>query len=153
TLKAALTTAGLNDGDVIQIEPNSSPGGLLNAYVPAVKYLTIQGDPAFDVKSIPLFSVDDIVNIGSAQQGFTLKNVQVWTDGGTLEFFTDCTITGARIKTYNDAGTAIRLDGTSAAVIRNSYFEESSTVSKQTTLMLVEPASGSHNRITDNQFV
>jgi hypothetical protein len=36
TLHAALTTPGLNAGDVIQIEPNASPGQLHNADGPAV---------------------------------------------------------------------------------------------------------------------
>src|SRR5262245_8366684 len=46
TLQAALTTPGLAAGDVIQIEPGSTPGQITGAALkmPAVANLTIQGD-------------------------------------------------------------------------------------------------------------
>src|SRR5262249_55530549 len=138
TLQAALNTPGLNAGDVIQIEPNSSPGTLVS--VPAVKNLTIQGDPAADVQSIPFF-VASSVSIGSAQQGLTLKNVQVDIQNGPLTFTADGTIKGCRIK--NDfAGTAIYLNGTSAAVISDSYIENDNPLSQDSFLIFVHAAAG-----------
>jgi hypothetical protein len=152
TLHDALTKPGLNAGDIIQIEPNSSPGQLFGNDVPAVKNLTIQGVPAFDVQSIPFFSVVDSVMIGSAEQGFTLKNVQVDIQFGDIEFHADGAITGCRFK--NDSvGTPIFLVGTSAAVISNCYFENANPNDQGFDLLYLLPAPGSHNRITDNQFV
>jgi hypothetical protein len=152
TLHDALTTPGLTAGDVIQIEPNSSPGHIVNGDIPAVKNLTIQGDPAADVQSIPFFFLDSPVFIGSAQQGFTLKSVEVDIQNGTLEFLADGAITGCRIR--NDfAGIALALVGTSAATISNSNIENANAQNQSNSLVAVEPADGSHNRITDNQFV
>jgi hypothetical protein len=152
TLQAALTAPGIHAGDMIQIEPNSSPGQLNNNDIPQVMNLTVQGDPAFDVRSIPLFTTDSPVFIGSAQQGFTLKNVEVDIQNGTLQFTADSTITGCMIA--NDfAGTAISLQGTSGAVISNCYIVNSQFQDQQALLLDVQPASGSHNRITDNQFL
>jgi hypothetical protein len=152
SLQAALDSPGLNAGDVIQIEPGSSPGHILNTDLPDVRNLTIRGDPAYSVQSIPYFFLDSAVVIGSTQQGFTLKNVELDTQGGTLQFDTDGTITGCRIQ--NDfAGTAIDLNGTSAAVITGSYFENANPMSNSSSLVTVEPAPASSNRITDNQFV
>ncbi len=152
TLHAALTMPGLNAGDVIQIEPNSSPGPVHNADIPAVKNLTIQGNSAFDVQSIPFFSLADFVSIGPTRQGFTLKNVQVDIQVASLQFTADGTITGCRIKD-DFAGTALELAGTSAAVISDSYIESANPQSVHNVLLSVSSANGSHNRITDNQFV
>jgi hypothetical protein len=151
SLHDALTAPGLNAGDIIQIEPNSSPGQLVDADVPAVRNLTIQGDPAFGVQSIPYLTVGDEVEIGPAQQGFTLKNVQVDVQTGDFYFTADGTITGSRIKNDYD-NTPIYLRGTNAAVISNSYVENANP-QDQYDLLKVEPANGSHNRITDNTFV
>jgi len=107
SLQNALALPAHNAGDVIQIEPNSTPKSLFNYFIPAVKNLTIQGDPSFDVQSIPYFYVEDNVIIGTAQQGFTLKNVQVDIQLGTVQFNADGTITGCRIKS-DFAGTAPR---------------------------------------------
>jgi len=152
TLHDALTKPGLNAGDIIQIEPNSSPGQLFSNDVPLLKNLTIQGDPALDVQSIPFFSVVDSVIIGPAEQGFTLKNVQVDIKFGDIEFHADGSITGCRIK--NDSvGTPLYLVGTSAAVISNCYIENANPNDQGFDLLYLLPAPGSHNRITDNQFV
>jgi hypothetical protein len=154
TLQGALTTPGLNAGDVIQIEPGSSPGQIVSTDVPAIQNLTIQGDPASDVQSIPYFVV--IGNSGaidSARQGFTLKSVEVDIQNGTLLFTADFTITGCRIKDDVVGGQAITLQGTSAAVISDCYIENSSPLNQNASLVSVMPANGSHNRITDNQFV
>jgi hypothetical protein len=153
SLHTALTTPGLNAGDVIQIEPNSSPGLLVNADVPGIKNLTIQGDAAFDVHSIPFFHIGDNVTIQPNAQGFTLKNVEVDIQNGDLAFQADCTITRSVIQNNFDGGEAISLAGTSAAVISNCYIENSNPLVQFDDLLYVTPASGSHNLITDNQFV
>src|SRR5262249_23274658 len=144
------TTPGLHAGDVIQIEPNSNPGTLQTADIPAIKNLAIQGDPASDVQSIPSF-VADSVKIGAAQQGFTLKNVQVDIQNGSLQFTADGTITGCRITNDFD-GTCMSLLGTSAFVISNSYIQNANARGEGD-LLDVQPVVGSHNQISDNKFV
>jgi len=153
TLSDALTTSGLHAGDIIQIEPGSSPGPLETADIPLLKNLTIQGDPAFGVQSIPSF-VADQVTIGSALQGFTLKNVQFdIPQNGLLNIKTDVTITNSRIQNDNAQNAAMVLSGTTASVISNCTIENASSQDYGNDLVEIDPAAGSHNRITDNQFV
>jgi hypothetical protein len=153
TLQAALTTPGLSAGDVIQIEPNSSPGHIHNADIPAFQNLTIQGDAAFEVQSIPYFFLDDTVIITNAQQGFTLKNVEFDTYKGGLDLAADGTITGARITNELPLQWAVLLQATTAAVISNSYFENDNALMVGSLLKVLDPPAGSHNLITDNQLV
>jgi hypothetical protein len=152
TLQAALTKQGFNPGDVIQIEQGSNPGNIVHTDIPAVQNLTIQGDAGTDLQLIPYFFLIDSVAIGAAQQGLTLKHLNFDTLGGNLQFTADSTITGCHIQNDFD-GTAISLQGTSAAVISDSYIENTSPLNQFNTLVAVAPASGSHNRIMDNQFV
>src|SRR5262245_49110237 len=80
TLQAALTTAGLVSGDVIQIEPGSAPGNVVNANFTtaftSAASLTIQGDPAAGVFGTPLFTISDATTIGAAST-LNLKNVNL----------------------------------------------------------------------------
>jgi hypothetical protein len=151
TLQNALQ-AGLQPGDVVQIEPGSTPGSIFNGDIPQVKNLTIQGDPAYDVQSIPYFLTGSPVFIDSAQQGFTLKNLEIDTQQGTLEFIADGTITGCRIANEY-SGISVAFQGTSAAVVRDSYFANINPANQTNSLVTFQPADGSHNRVSDNQFV
>ena len=152
SLQAALSTPGLKAGDVIQIEPGSSPGHIVNADLPMLQNLTIQGDPAADVKTIPYVFLDDFVTIGPAQEGFTLRHLELDILNASVQLNADATITDCRIKD-DFAGTALDLDGTAAAVIGDSYIVSSNSASKSNNLVTVEAPSGSHNLITNNQFV
>src|SRR5262249_25630936 len=143
SLHNALVVPGLNNGDIIQIEPGSTPGHIVNADIPAVSNLTIQGNPAFDVQSIPYFFLDDNVTIGSAQHGFTLYNVEFDAFQGNLQFTTNGTITGCRMK--NDADVplpAIFLTGGPGALITNSYFENLNPLFQYNVFLWVAPAAG-----------
>jgi hypothetical protein len=152
TLHDALTTPGLQNGDVIQIEPGSIPGTIVGGDLPAVQHLTIQGDPNSDLQAVPYFYLDSKVLITPALQGFTLKHAQLDTLNGTLDFLTDGTITDCRIEN-NFNGISVALQGTSAAVIRDTYFENANPLNQGNSLVTVQPADGSNNLITDNQFV
>jgi hypothetical protein len=151
TLQAAFAAPGLKAGDVIQIEPGSSPGRIHNADVPLVKNLTIQGDPSSDLVSIPYFFLDDEAKIGSAQTGFTLKHLEIDVVGGTLQFMANGAITGCQVKN-EFAGIGVELLGTSAAVISDSTLENANPPSSVGDLVQLTPAANSHNLITDNQF-
>src|SRR5580704_1874007 len=56
TLQDALSTAGLATGNIIQIEPGSTPGNV-TATSPPVANLTITGDPAAALSAIPQFAL------------------------------------------------------------------------------------------------
>src|SRR4051812_28750401 len=77
TLKAALTTGAHSFGEVIQIEPGSAPGSVsgVDLATPGVNNLTIRGNPAAPLASIPQFLVTSAAQIGPAERGFTFKNV------------------------------------------------------------------------------
>jgi hypothetical protein len=152
SLKAALTTPGLKAGDVIQIEPGSSPGHIANADLPLLQNLTIQGDPAANVQSIPYFFLDDLVTIGATQAGLNLKHVEFDILNASILLNADATITDCRIKD-DFAGTALDLQGTTAAVISDSYIVSANSASQSNELVTVDAPSGSHNRITNNQLV
>src|SRR5262249_11744818 len=77
TLQDALTTPGLNSGDVIQIQHDSVPGTLVSAAIPAVANLTVQGEPGYNSANIPAFTIQASVIIGTAQAGFTLTGVNL----------------------------------------------------------------------------
>jgi hypothetical protein len=151
TLHDALTVPGLNAGDFIQIEPHADPGPIGTGDIPALKNLTIQGDPAFDVQSIPYF-VADAATIGSAQKGITFENVQIDIQNGPLVIGTDAIFTRCLIMNDN-VGTAMVLSGTTAAVISNCFIENTNPLDDLSDLVQVDPAAGSHNLITDNQFL
>jgi hypothetical protein len=152
TLQGALNLPSFKPGDVVQIEPGSSPGHILDADIPNVQNLTIQGDPAADQSSIPYFFLDDHVSIDTTRQGFTFKRLQFDITTDTLQFLVNATIADCHVKN-DSAGEAIEVDGPTAAVISDSYFESSNQNSQQTDLLRVYSPANSHNRITDNQFV
>jgi hypothetical protein len=149
SLKAALTTPGLKAGDVIQIEPGSSPGHIAHADIPLLQNLTIQGDPMADVQSIPYFYLDDLVTIVATQQGLTLKHVEFDILNASILLNANATIADCRIKD-DFAGTALDLQGTTAAVISDSYIVSANSASQSNELVTVDAPSGSHNRITNN---
>jgi hypothetical protein len=149
TLHALLTQANVQSGDVIQVEPNSTPGHITDADIPNVQNLTIQGDPTADRSSIPYFFLDTPVFIGTIRQGFTLKHVQFDITNGSLQLRGNSTISDCHVK--NDfAGLAIELDEPNAAVVSDSYIESQTPNS---TLLTLISAANTHNRITDNQLV
>ncbi len=110
TLHAALTTGVHSAGEVIQIEPGSHPGVVGNADLtaPGVANLTIQGDPNAPLTAIPTFTVSNVVTIGSAESGFTLKNVNVeLMTAASFSFDSSTTITGSAIVSYSGPPTSI----------------------------------------------
>jgi hypothetical protein len=152
TLHDALTIPSIQQGDVIQIEPGSNPGTIVGGDLPGVQNLTIQGDPTADLQAVPYFYLASKVYITPQLQGFTLKHAELNTFNGTLDFITDGTITDCRIE--NDfKGISVALQNTSAAVISDTYFENANPANVGNSLVTVQPKDGSHNVITDNQFV
>jgi hypothetical protein len=152
TLADLLNNANVQNGDVIQIEPGSTPGHIADADIPKLQNLTIQGDPAADLSSIPYFYLDNDVFIDTTRQGLNFTHVQFDITSGTLHVLVNSTITDCHVK--NDfAGEGIEVDGPTAAVISDSYIESDNSNSQQTNLLRVVSSANSHNRITDNQLV
>jgi hypothetical protein len=119
TLKAALTTPGLTAGNVIQIEPGSAPGAIVNANLPAVQSLTIQGDPAAAAANLPAITINDAVTIDASRAGFMFFNVNLVLQGGALHFNANAAINNSFIVS-NFAGSAVTFNGTTAARLVNS---------------------------------
>lgn len=131
SLSQALTTTGVASGDIIQIEPNSSPGTISDSDLPAVTNLTIRGHPAFPAAELPAFSTFTSLTIDSNQAGFTLQNVNLILDAG-LAFNANGTISSSRI--LNLFG-GITLNGTSAAILRDN--------------LIISHGSGTSNGLVD----
>jgi hypothetical protein len=147
-----LNQANVQSGDVIQIEPGSTPGHIVDADIPNVPNLTIQGDPNSDLISMPEVFLDDNVTIDTTRQGFSFKHLQFDITNGTLQLLANSAITDCHVK-VDFAGEGIEVDGPTAAVISDSYFETDNPQSSQADLLRVATPGSSHNRITDNQFV
>jgi hypothetical protein len=154
SLHTALTTPGLAVGDVIQIEPGSLPGALQSNDLPAIANLTIQGDAAYTLASIPGFYITSPVNVRASQSGFTLHDVNVGLAGtGSLRFSTIATITSSSIVDLNSrAPNALVFAGTTD-VLENSTLVNNSTLPTGSSLLLVNPVTGSSNSITGNTFL
>jgi hypothetical protein len=151
TLRAALTTSGLAAGDVIQIEPGSAPGGLKNADLPALASLTIQGDPAVAASELPAFTVEDAVAIASSQAGFTLKNVNVVLQGGGLDFQANFTLANSLVTDNFTGGDGIKLDNTTAGVVRNSTIVNGNTANDHSLIHVID-AGNNHNLISGDNI-
>jgi Domain of unknown function (DUF4214)/Protein of unknown function (DUF1565) len=151
SLQAALTAPGLSAGDVIQIEPGSSPGHVHNADIPTLANLTIRGDASSDLQSIPGFSFDDTIYMGTARPSFTFKNVQMNVVGGPLMFTANDSVIGCQINN-SYVGDAIQITGTSSFVMSGSIVANTNSANTLHSLVKVQPADGSHNRFTDNRF-
>jgi hypothetical protein len=154
TLQAALTTSGLVAGDVIQIEPGSAPGSITNADLPALKNLTLQGDPAVNSLSIPQFTLSDAVVVGASQAGFTLRGVNVGLTGaGSLTLNTSASVLNSSlVDLSSSAAVALTFSGHSD-VLSGSTFVNDAPLPINTALVLVTPTSGSSNVLTNNSFV
>jgi hypothetical protein len=169
TLQAALTTPGLNAGDVIQIEPGSAPGNIVNADLPAVAGLTVRGDPTAALSAIPQFTVSDAFTVGAAQEGFTFRNVNIGLiqtpadvasslPGGNLAFTADGTIAGSVIVNINADATAVQFgsaDDTSVQLYGAADLLTNTTLVNQGGeggLLDVSAPNGSSTIVSDNVF-
>src|SRR5438105_834655 len=139
TLQAALTTAGLSPGDIIQIEPGSAPGNVVNANMPTVANLTIQGDLAVSASALPQFTLSNAVTLVGTQIGFTLRNVNIGLVGaGSLTFSDNATITGSQIVDLNSSALLpLALNGTVDVLTNSTLVDNSSTA--VTALLSVSP--------------
>ncbi len=172
TLQAALTTPGLNPGDVIQIEPRSAPGDIRNADLPAVAGLTVRGDPTAVLSTIPQFTVSDLFTVGAAQEGFTFLHVNIGLiqtsddlvpngpPGGGLVFTSDGTIAGSAVvdlsSAFNPASgrhlaAVVEFDG-AADLLTDSTLASSPAASGVRSLLTVGAADGSRTVVRDNVF-
>ncbi len=131
TLEDALTTAPFKSGDIIQIEPGSSPGNIVPADLtsPGVTNLTIQGDLGVALSAIPQFTLSGMANIGVAETGLTLSHVNLGLiDSGDLVFFgCSATIIGSTFTDISSSSNfAIQLLGASE-IVQNSTFVNNSS--------------------------
>jgi Domain of unknown function (DUF4214) len=152
TLQTALTTPGLSAGDTVQIEPGSSPGNVVNADLPALANLTIQGDPGVAATAIPQFTISDAFI--AAQAGFTLRDVNIGLVGaGSLALNANAAITESIVTDVNStASTPVVLSGTVDDLLNSTLVDNSSTA--VSAFITVNPgAAGTSNLIAGNILV
>ena len=152
TLQTALITPGLSAGDTIQIEPGSSPGNVVNADLPALANLTIQGDPGVAAAAIPQFTISDAFI--AAQAGFTLRNVNIGLVGaGSLALAANASITGSIVTDVNStASMPVVLSGTVDDLL-NSILVDNSTTAASAFITVNPGAAGTSNLIAGNTLV
>ena len=141
-------------GDTIQIEPNSSPGNIVNANVPQLARLTIQGDPSAGRAAIPAFYITDAITLGAAQTGFNLSDVNVGlTDAGSLTFNTNGGLLRTNLVDIDSSALhALTFAGT-PDTLSNSTVTGDVALPLGSSLLLVNPGAGSANTITANTFL
>jgi hypothetical protein len=143
--------SSLHPGDIIQIEPGSTPGALEGGLEP-VQNLTIQGDPAVDAAEIPPFDIFDTqFVVGPANNGLILKNLRVDVVGGPMIFIANATIDHSIVTNYFP-GNAILFNTATACIIRNSQIVNSNGVDGASVIDIVS-VTGGQNQITGNVFV
>jgi hypothetical protein len=165
-LQAALATPGLNAGDVIQIEPGSAPGNIVNGDLPSVAGLTVRGDPTAALSAIPQFTVSDAFTVGAAQEGFTFRHVNIGLIEqpnisppnlvGELIFTADGTIAGSTIVNIgagnfpDPIGNLVEFDGAADVLTGTTLANQGSD--RVTDLLVVSPANGSSSIVSNNVF-
>lgn len=90
TLQSALTTNGLNAGDIIQIEPGSSPGNISDSDLSTAKNdagggtgaLTIRGSLSVAAAELPVIGLTNAISI--AGPNLRLENLNIQMLGGNL---------------------------------------------------------------------
>jgi hypothetical protein len=156
TLSDALIEPGLTIGDIVQIEPGSTPGNVFAidfaaAFVQA-SALTVQGDPGAGLSSIPEFLLSDATTI-AAIDTLTLKNVNVGlVSTGALTFSGSGTIAGSTIVNINSTTSgAVTFAGTVDVLANSTVVNLVQNVSPLVNIQ--SPAGGSTNLISGNTFV
>ncbi len=172
TLAAALTTPGLNPGDVIQIEPGSAPGNIVNAGLPAVAGLTVRGDPTAVLSAIPQFTVSAAIGnsltVGPAQEGFAFRHVNIgliqlpgiqpptppFRSVGGLVFTADGTIADSTVTEVQSAiGSPLRslveFDGAADLLTGTTLMIQGGGAGS---LLQVNAPDGSSTLVSDNVF-
>jgi hypothetical protein len=160
SLAAALHASNYHASDIIQIEPGSAPGDVVNADLtaPAVTNLTIQGDPLVPLSTIPTFTVSDSTLIGSSESGIAFAHVNIGlVNSGDLDFFvsTQATITASTVTDYSSsAAQAVLLSGTSSKLTDSTFVNDANLSVTGDALVYVQPyaAGPNTNVITGNTF-
>jgi hypothetical protein len=163
TLAGALAAAVNND--VIQIEPGSTPGSIVNANVPALANLTIQGDVALagGLAGIPAFLLTDAPGAtGTVHAGntLTLTNINLGLTGsGELEFVGSGNISNSTISDLSSSATSAVLfnEGANTSVnsVTNTIFAQQGGTGAPLNLVQVNISSTNpnSNTFTGNTFV
>ncbi len=134
-------------GDIIQVEPGSSPGGISLSNLAGQ---TIRGNPAFAADALPVVHINQSAAL--SQTNVTLRNLN-------LVFGDSLTITGggwtvegcAITNSFTVGGSLINLDST-FTTLRNNRFNSILGGAGGNIVGVTPPAAGSANLITDNTF-
>ncbi len=138
-----------NGGDIIQIEPGSSPGPM---GVGNLAGQTIRGNPAFSADTLPVVAINQSAAV--FQANVTLRNLNVVLGDSLTITGAGWTIEGCVVTNAFNIGAAeslIDLDST-GTTLRNNRFTGIVGISGGNIVGVTPPAAGSNNLITDNTF-
>lgn len=150
TLQAALSTAGLGDGDVIQIEAGAAPGDVASNPT-TVDNLTILANAALAESDIPEFTVSGDFVIATGQTGFTFQHARIRTTGlaGEISAQESLAIIDCFVTADGSDPDPIVLAGPRNFVADSEFTANNINI---TSLLTIEPADSGRNQITSNHF-
>ncbi len=136
-------------GDIVQIEPGSSPGPVFDSQLPRVPNFTIRGNPLFSATELPTISIRSAVTIIANQAGFSLQNIGVVNFAGTFTFQANGSFRNVLFENQF-GGVAIHLEATSAASIVNSKIISFAGGNTAQPILQVTTAASANNLIQGN---
>jgi hypothetical protein len=157
TLQNALGFSGLVTDDVIQIEPGSAPGNVMNADFASAfsgaSRLTIKGDTVVGAPLVPQFTISDATTIGAASD-LHLVNVNLGLiAAGSLTFNGDGTINGCKVVDISSAQFPFTFGGSTDILSNSTVVNDSQVRIVDSVLRVKTPSVGSNNLISGNTFV
>ena len=153
SLAAALTTSGLTSGNVVEIEPASTPGDITNANVAAInaQNVTIRGAAGFAPSELPVVRTADAITVTWAANELTLQNLNLRLDY-LLKFTANVAVRNSYIVVGATGNNGIDCYFTNHVDLRgNTIVDTGSTASRY--LVGVDPYSTSINTIQGNTIV
>jgi hypothetical protein len=150
SLGAALSTAGLAPGNVVQVEPFSTPGAISNAAIDAINAgnVTVRGAAEFSPSELPVIHTADAISVDPQEVGLTFQNVNLQLDHA-LTFNTNAAIRGSYVA-ISPAG--IEFVGTTAAVLQSNTLVNTGP-SGVAAVIGFSPVTGSSNLIDGNTIL
>jgi hypothetical protein len=150
SLSAALTTTGLANSDVIQVQAGSTPGALNDVDLPAFTNLVIRGDPNSPLAELPNIASSGAISVDATQQGLVLDHLNLTLTAG-LTLNATAAIRSCNISVLATAD-GIALNATANATLTNNTMVNNG-VAFPNALIRVNTVAGAGNLIAGNTIV
>ena len=152
TLAGALNTPGLVAGDVVQIEPFSTPGPLTDANVDAVNVpnVVIRGAAGFAPNELPPIRTGNAISLDAQEAGLSFSNVNLLLDH-TLTFNASGSILNSTVAVGATGGYGIFLNSTATLLQGNTVLNTG--ITSGYVVISVNGPANSANLIDGNTLV